>query len=184
MRIHCVLIDGTVRKFPVARIQVESPYYIGEVSALCIKDPVYDLIIGNVPGARPAFEPNDNWKPGTGNVSNDNSLPDELQAVETRAMKVKAATQQKPLSVPCQIADVSFDQFLEEQATDPSLVQMWARANGADQKSTKYRFAIKIKILIRERTDDPANVTSQVVVPTKYRETVMKELMTPFYLVV
>ena len=43
---------------------------------------------------------------------------------------------------------------------------------GKNNSRNPRQFAIKNKILIRERTDDPANVTSQVVVPTKYRETV------------
>ena len=39
----CVLLDGTVRKFPVARISISSPYYVGECEALCAENPVYDL---------------------------------------------------------------------------------------------------------------------------------------------
>ena len=48
----CVLIDGTVRKFPVARIHMNTPYYTGNVVALCMENPVYDLILGNIQGAR------------------------------------------------------------------------------------------------------------------------------------
>ena len=33
----CLLIDGTVRKVPVAKIQVDTPYYVGDVEALCMK---------------------------------------------------------------------------------------------------------------------------------------------------
>ena len=50
--IGCVLIDGTVRKFPVARIHINTPYYTGNVVALCMETPVYDLILGNIQGAR------------------------------------------------------------------------------------------------------------------------------------
>ena len=31
----CVMIDGTIRKFPLAKVQVSSPYYSGKVEALC-----------------------------------------------------------------------------------------------------------------------------------------------------
>ena len=48
----CFLIDGTIRKVAVAEIQVCSPYFTGVVKALCMNNPLYDLIIGNVPGAR------------------------------------------------------------------------------------------------------------------------------------
>jgi hypothetical protein len=48
----CLLIDGTVRRFPVAWIQVESDYVNGMVEALVTSTPVFDLIIGNVNGAK------------------------------------------------------------------------------------------------------------------------------------
>ena len=60
----CVLIDGTVRKFPVARIHVDTPYLVGDVDALCMDKPVYPLILGNVPGAREAYQHDTGWKPG------------------------------------------------------------------------------------------------------------------------
>jgi hypothetical protein len=44
----CILIDGTERKFPVARIYVDTPYYTGHVEAMCIVNPLYDLILGNM----------------------------------------------------------------------------------------------------------------------------------------
>ena len=51
---HMVLIDGTVRKAPVARIYVDTPYLTGIVEAQCLPHAIYDLVIGNVPGARAA----------------------------------------------------------------------------------------------------------------------------------
>ena len=44
----CMLIDGTVRRFPTAVIVVDSEYFVGNVEALVMKSPVFDLIIGNV----------------------------------------------------------------------------------------------------------------------------------------
>ena len=49
-----LLIDNTVRKVPIARITVDTPYLSGEVDVQCLPDAIYDLIIGNVPGARSA----------------------------------------------------------------------------------------------------------------------------------
>jgi hypothetical protein len=43
-----VLIDGTIGRSPIARIQVDTPYYSGEVEAMCMKKPIYDLVIGNI----------------------------------------------------------------------------------------------------------------------------------------
>ena len=47
----CVLIDGTIRRTPVAEIYVDTPYYTGTTIAVCMKNPIYDLIIGNIKGA-------------------------------------------------------------------------------------------------------------------------------------
>jgi len=44
----CILIDGTVRRTPVAEIEIETPYYTGKVKAVCMDNPLYDVIIGNV----------------------------------------------------------------------------------------------------------------------------------------
>jgi len=48
----CVLIDDTVRKTPVAEVEVNTPYYQGKVRTVCMRDPLYDVIIGNISGVK------------------------------------------------------------------------------------------------------------------------------------
>jgi len=48
---RCVLIDGTVRRTPVARIHISTPYYTGMTKAVCMNNPLFDVIVGNIPGA-------------------------------------------------------------------------------------------------------------------------------------
>ena len=57
-----LLIDNTARKVPIARIYVDTPYLKGHVEAQCPSDPIYDLIIGNVPDARDAQNPHPSWQ--------------------------------------------------------------------------------------------------------------------------
>lgn len=57
-----LLIDNTVRKVSSARISVDTPYLSGQVDAQCGPDAIYDLIIGNVPSARSADDPDQNWQ--------------------------------------------------------------------------------------------------------------------------
>ena len=57
-----LLIDNTARKVPIARIYVDTPYLKGQVEAQCLSDPIYDLIIGNVPDARDAQNPDTSWQ--------------------------------------------------------------------------------------------------------------------------
>jgi len=48
---RCILIDGTIRQTSVAKVEVETPYVSGAVRAVCMENPICDLIIGNVSGA-------------------------------------------------------------------------------------------------------------------------------------
>ena len=48
---RCVLIDGTVRRTPVARIHISTPYYTGMTKAVCMNNQLFDVIVGNIPGA-------------------------------------------------------------------------------------------------------------------------------------
>ena len=57
-----LLIDNTARKVPIARIYVDTPYLKGHVEAQCLSDPIYNLIIGNVPDARDAQNPDPGWQ--------------------------------------------------------------------------------------------------------------------------
>ncbi|XP_060079956.1 uncharacterized protein LOC132559365 [Ylistrum balloti] len=51
-KLPCILIDGTERMFRTARIFVDTPFYVGELEAMCMSNPVYDLVIGNIDGAK------------------------------------------------------------------------------------------------------------------------------------
>ena len=57
-----LLIDNTMRKVPIAKITVDTPYLSGEVEAQCLSNAIYDLIVCNVPGARAADDPNPSWQ--------------------------------------------------------------------------------------------------------------------------
>ena len=57
-----LLIDNTARKVPIAKIDVDTPYLKGQVEAQCLPDPIYVLVIGNVPGTRAADDPDMSWQ--------------------------------------------------------------------------------------------------------------------------
>ncbi|XP_033096058.1 uncharacterized protein LOC117100464 [Anneissia japonica] len=68
----CILMDGTVRKYPVAQVQLKTPYFSGTVlNTLCMDNPVYDVVIGNIEGARPPHEPVPAWGAGQDNLHSD-----------------------------------------------------------------------------------------------------------------
>ena len=109
-----LLIDNTARKVPIARISVYAPYLKGEVEAQCLSDPIYDLIIGNVPGAREAENPDPSWQ--------------EASAVITRSQARKSG-QHTPLKVPSASESpvVDREKLIQLQREDKSLKKYWDR---------------------------------------------------------
>jgi len=82
---RCILIDGTVRYTPMAEIYVETPFFSGLTTAICMKNPIYDLVVGNVPGAR--------------DVSIPQPVEQTTQAVQTRS-QAKVSKGLTPLITP------------------------------------------------------------------------------------
>jgi len=48
----CMLIDGVVKRYPTAVVDLDTPYYTGTANVLCIDTSVQDIIVGNIPVAR------------------------------------------------------------------------------------------------------------------------------------
>ena len=89
--VTCTLIDGTQRRFPLARIQVSTPYFTGEVEAMCIENPLYDLIIGNVPAVSNTPDPEQRMQ---GNAATTHSQEEQAKR-PIKLLKVPAANQRK-----------------------------------------------------------------------------------------
>ena len=52
-----ILADDTVKMFQRPVVNLDTPYFSGQLKAL-----VYDLVIGNIEGARNAHDPGPQWK--------------------------------------------------------------------------------------------------------------------------
>ena len=59
---YMLLIDRTIRKVPIARVFIDTPYFTGEAEAQCLPDAMYDVIIGNIPNARGPEDPDASWE--------------------------------------------------------------------------------------------------------------------------
>ena len=55
---NTMTVDRTQTRAPIARIEVDTPFYTGTVEPMWMKNPLFDLIIGNVLGARKPNDPN------------------------------------------------------------------------------------------------------------------------------
>ncbi|XP_072043172.1 uncharacterized protein [Amphiura filiformis] len=184
----CRLIDGTVRTFPVACLDVDTPYFTGHVHALVMNDPVYDLIVGNnLRGVREPKDPDPDWKPHCqSSVNTDDEDHDEvsnvMNAVQTRSQKVASEKLKKALKVPKVVTEIiSADELQKAQADDSSLNKIRELAESGEVKVSRCggtsKFVCKDGILFREFQSPSVNFgksLNQVVVPQPFRMQVMK----------
>ena len=182
----CVLIDGTIRRVPVAIIDVNTPYFVGEITALCMNNPVYDLILGNIPGVRDPSQPDTSWKKPDVHCEQHGELeldtPDLVNAVETRAQKVAKEKTLRELKVPKAMSEiVTVEKLIQAQEGDTTLDKLREMAYSGEEKVTrnggKSKFVLQKGILYREfqsPTFQFGEKLQQVVVPRQYRDQVIK----------
>ena len=58
----CTMMDGRVIEVPVVTKTVYTPYYTGLVEGVAMDSPVYDLVIGNILGARNQEDPDTRFR--------------------------------------------------------------------------------------------------------------------------
>ena len=59
----CVMINGDTFTAIVVNIMGDTSYFTGQFKALSVEKPVYDIVVGNIPGARHANDTNQKWRP-------------------------------------------------------------------------------------------------------------------------
>ena len=58
---YVMTVAPTFFKAPLANVEVSTSYFNGILETLYLKDPLYQLIIGNISGARAPDNPNETW---------------------------------------------------------------------------------------------------------------------------
>ena len=180
----CMLIDGTIRRFPVAMIEIDTPYLTGKVLAKCMENPVYGLIIGQGVGARDPTDLKSNWEPmsrGTLNDDHQSQGEDKSAAVVTRSQGHASNKPVQPLKVSQPMSNiVTVETLREEQAIDPTLKKIRDMEVTSQRKSrntgSSFQFVKRNGIIFREfqaPNVDHGNTLQQVVVPLKFRKQVM-----------
>ncbi len=160
----CTLIDGTRREFPLAQVNVGTPFFTGKLLALVMENPLSDVILGNILGARVPDNPEEQKQ--------------ERSAVETRSQKADKG-KLKPLLVPARRAGI--DAFPAEiqkaQQDDPSLAKLLevAMSDGKEEvRGGEAKLELRKGLLFRISTSaKTGKETTQLVVPVQFRETVM-----------
>ena len=174
-RVHwCRLGDGTIGKFPIAKIRVESPFYTGDVEAMCMKTPLTDIMICNIPGTTKLEESGEVTKKAT-----EATQTDECAAVTTRAQAKCDKQSIKPLKVAeSEIPDLTPQNLQEAQKGDKSLEKLFESAKQKTMHKTKgkgkYHFEERRGVLYHIYQGRSNSVVKQIAVPEQYRIMVMK----------
>ena len=156
--IRCFSFGGREEEFPLAKVSVETPYFIGEMTCCALDTPVADFIVDNVPQV-PSL------------VSQDESCS---FAAVTHA-RSKLVVDKKPLSQVIQDLEVTPDVLSDMQRKDESLRSCFQAAEKGEVRSaggTSSYFYLSEGILYQSFTKGSLSV-SQVVVPKGLRSAVL-----------
>ena len=163
----CLFLNGSKLQAPVAIVDVDTPYLKKtSVKALCLEDPAYDLVIGDVEDARCKCDPDPDWK------------LEQANAVTTRSQAKASNKVLKPLKVAVNDVEeeVTPDVLKRLQKEDESLNKVRSLTSTTDRGSRKYWYTTTNGILYRiyqPDSTDPDTMVKQVVVPKPLRSQVM-----------
>ena len=151
------LINDSQQKCPVARINIDCPFFRGTTDALCIDDPAHDLVIGNIEGSK---------------------FPD-MTHFSSGVVKNKQSRQNRRKNRKVKVADKFIRQNRQElcmkQASEAKLVDIRRRVESGSVtkgRSGETKF-IRRNGLIYRHFKKNANVSLQLVVPSSLTHSVM-----------
>ena len=160
---YVMAIDRILKEAPIAEIKVETPYYTGVTQTICLPNPLFDLVIGNIPGAR----------------NPDDSVPgvETCAVAVTRAQARKDATI-KPLAAKDVTAQTSVtkDELAKLQQEDITLEKYVDLKDTFRKRDYEIKYEKRRGILyrIRSRVDGLSECSKQIMVPKTLRRKVME----------
>ena len=157
-------VDNTVRRVPMATVDIESPYLTEEVLALRPPDSVYDLIVGNVSGARAAGDSDTEW---------------HMANVVTARSTVKRVGNAAPVNVrPVENwLESNRDKVVEMQGEDASLQKYYMNTDIKKKGLQEVKFEVKdrlLRLVFKHPHVNNGKPVRQVVVPEQLRKQVME----------
>ena len=160
---YIMTVARTLLKAPFANVEISTPYYRETVEALCLRDSLCPLIIGNISGARALDDPDETWC---------------VEAAAVTRSRARKSTESKPLKVaePTNQMAVTKDKLIQLQGEDPSLSKYTTKEaplvkNGKEishvkRKGILYRITKKIDVERKE--------LKQILVSKDLRKKVME----------
>ncbi|XP_077564747.1 uncharacterized protein LOC144180242 [Haemaphysalis longicornis] len=177
-----VLLDGSVQEVPEAKIQVHTPYLVGEITAACMSRPIYDLILGNIPGVREPHHPDRDWEY---EVAGDRETPKSSLGRTLRSepcyLISAVARTERPQTTrsnvpPPSCTPYNRDRLPQEQRNDYTLRSCYRKV-GRESRSARghrYTFLESEGLLYRECQFAVGKAVKQMVVPKIFREFIIR----------
>jgi transposase InsO family protein len=131
----CVLIDGVVKYYPTAIVDLDTPFYKGKAKALCMERPLHDVIIGNIAGARMPTE-----EDFTVNSANEVT---ELRVMDETEIRASQTTKSPQASDVSQLLDVGQATAHEDVEGRNPVALGFAKGNQHEGAAVKTRAMIK-----------------------------------------
>ena len=123
---YMVLADNTLRKAPIVKLIVQTPFYCGEIQAIAPPDAVYDLIIGNVEGAREPNDPDLNWDRTENNMEVKHTESIISAKKDEEETKISASSITKDDLIKLQKADSIIHSKISNNSKDTLLKMKWS----------------------------------------------------------
>ena len=144
-------------------MDVYTPYLCGRVKAFCMKTPVYDLIIGNVEGARNADAPDPDWE------------ADRCAVTTRRQAKTEGQTIPLKVAEEVDLAVINPEKLKELQEADPTLHRYRNKEEPVMMRGKEITIVTRKGILYRQcETQADEKPVLQVVVPGCLRRQIMQ----------
>ena len=160
---YVMAIDRILKEAPTAEIKVDTPYYTGVTQAICLRDPLFDLVIGSIPGARNPDDP--------------------VPGVETCAAAVTRAHARKDITVkPLVTKDVTAhtsitkNELAKLQQEDNTLEKYTDLEDAVRKRDYEIKYEKRRVVLyrIRNRVDGLGECLKQIMVPKTLGRKVME----------
>ena len=174
----CRLVDGSTRRFPTAMVDLDSPFYVGKYEAMVMPTPLFDVIIGNIPGAREPTDRDLDWRAGV----HDGEASEGVGAVTTRSQAKRLNKDISPLQVaegPAELTDTG--RLIQDQKADDTLKFIWNKIEKMEPpnatKSAESWYEVKEGLLyryVRKLNNPNQPIVEQLVVPEARRSRVTK----------
>lgn len=158
-KITVVMANGMKFVYPEARISMDTPFFVGESLAACLKSPLYDLVIGQIDG-----------------VSNGEEKI-EVGAVTTRQQAHSEQTKLAPKLKVKEVLEVMKSKDIGRQQKDDSTldkVRKYVTEKRVFKKSRAVHRFIEKKGVLYRRVEEGGHTNDQLVVPQSSRTAVMQ----------